>query len=166
MKEAIKSIGIFVVALFISVILYPFLHELGHLIMAILLGVRVVEVNLLPIPNIICETAASNIENFLIGFGGIFFPIILSICISTKKFWIWYANFILKGICLLSVVISALSLIFEKSQLFIQDDMRVVLSLWASGKQFCLIIIAFIAIILSLDLYKEYLWFVKGDKKY
>lgn len=153
-------------ALFISTIVYPSLHEMGHLTMAVLLGVRVVEINLFPIPSILCETASSNIENSLIGFGGIFLPAILSMSIRTKKFWVWYANFILKGICLLSVVISALSLIFEKSQLFIQDDMRVVLSLWASGKQFCLIIIAFIAIILSLDLYKEYLWFVKGDKKY
>lgn len=157
MKDLIKSICIFVISLFTSVIVYPFLHELGHSIIAVFVGARLIEINLFPIPNIIYENAnGSNIKNLLIGFGGVVLPSILSLSIKTKKFWLWYANFILKSICLLSMGISILSIIFEKSQIFIQDDMRTILRLWSESKSICLIVLICMTIILSFDIYKEY----------
>lgn len=156
MKNIIKSISIFFMALFISIVVYPFLHELGHSIMAILLGVRIVEINLLPTPNILCENVGNEItKELLIGSSGIILPIIISLSIRTKKFWGWYSNLILKCICLLSVSISALAIIFQKSKLFLQDDMRIVLGLGDLGKIFCLIIILCMAVILSFNIYKE-----------
>ena len=155
LKDLIKNIGIFVIPLFISIIIYPLLHEIGHIVVAISLGSKVLEINLLPIPNIICENSSSNIHNFLIGFGGIILPVMIAMSIKTKKFWIWYANFILKFICLLSVLISTLSIIFDNSKLFEQDDMRTVISLLHSGKFFCLIIILCLTLILSINIYRE-----------
>lgn len=156
MKNMIKSISIFLMALFISIVVYPFLHELGHSTMAILLGVRIVEINLLPTPNILCERVSNEItKELLIGSSGILLPIIISFSIRAEKFWVWYSNLILKCICLLSVSISALAIIFQKSKLFLQDDMRIVLGLGDLGKIFCLIIIICIAVILSFNIYKE-----------
>lgn len=156
LKNMIKSISIFVMALFISIVIYPFLHELGHSIMAVLLGVRIVEINLLPTPNILCENAHNEIiKEILIGSSGIILPVIISLSIRAEKFWVWYSNLILKCICLLSVSISALAIIFQKSKLFLQDDMRIILGLWDSGKIFCLTIILCMAVILSFNIYKE-----------
>lgn len=157
MKDLIKSIGIFVVPLFISIIVYPFLHEIGHLVVAILLGAKVIEINLFPIPNILCGNVSSNIQNILIGFGGICFPAIISMSIKIKKFWIWYSNFILKVICLLSMVISTISIVFDENKFFEQDDMRTVLSLLQSDKTILLIIIFCMSLILSVSIYKEHL---------
>lgn len=158
MKDLIKSISIFLIPLFISISVYPFLHEIGHLLMAILLGTKVLEINLFPIPNILCENVSGNIQNIFIGFGGAFFPIILSMSIKTKKFWIWYANLILKFICLFSMVISIVSLVFDNKQLFEQDDMRTVLSLMESGKSILLIIILCVTLIIIVNIYKDHLW--------
>jgi len=159
LKDLIKSLRIFIVALFVAIIVYPSLHELGHLMVAILVGTRVVEMQMFPIPNILCENVSiSCFDNILIGFGGISLPAIVSISISSNKFWMWYANFILKVICLLSFVISGLAIIFEGSQLFAQDDMRAVLNIWDSGKSFCIAILFVMVIIFGCSLYNEHLW--------
>lgn len=157
MKDVIKAIEIFIVAMFISIIIYPFLHEFGHFIIAILFGVRVIEVKIFPIPSVmyINNNNIGNIQTLLIGFGGIILPIIISINIRTKKFWIWYANFILKSICLLSLIISILSIIFEKSKIFEQDDMRKMLILCQFSKELFLVFNISIFIMLSFHIYKK-----------
>lgn len=156
MKDIVKSIYFFGISLIVSIIIYPFLHELGHIIMAFIFGVKVIEINLFPTPNIIYKNFnINNIENLLIGFGGMFLPLVLSLNIRSKRFWIWYTNFILKSICLLSMCVSALSIIFKNNNIFNQDDMHTLLSLWSKSKLTCLIIIFFTIIILILNIYNE-----------
>ena len=41
MKVMIKLIGLLMTGLFVAVIIYPLLHELGHSIMAVLVGASV-----------------------------------------------------------------------------------------------------------------------------
>lgn len=156
LRDVIETIKIFFIALFISIIIYPLLHELGHSVIAILIGKKILEIRLFPLPNIMyISNSTGYIENLLIGFGGMLLPIIVSMNIRTKRFWIWYSNFILKSICLLSLIISTLAIIFHKRRVFLQDDMRIVLGLGDLGKILCLIIIICMGIILSLNIYRE-----------
>lgn len=156
MKNIVKSMYIFIISLVVSIIIYPFLHELGHIIMARILGIKVIKINLFPSPNIIYVNAnINNIGNLLIGFAGMFLPLILSLNVRSKKFWVWYANFILKSICLLSMCISGLAVIFKNSNIFEQDDMHTLLSLWKEGRLVYLIIIISTIIILIFNIYNK-----------
>lgn len=93
--------------LFIAVIVYPFLHELGHLLAAVLFGAKVIEFHLLPIPNILCDsTGLSTFLLSLIGFSGMMLPFAISMLIHTNNYYLWYGGLILKGISLLSFIIS------------------------------------------------------------
>ena len=49
MKDTIKAIGLFVVGLTVAAIVYPVMHELAHSLVAIAVGARVVEINILPV---------------------------------------------------------------------------------------------------------------------
>ena len=76
MKDAVKLFGILFFGLLTAVIIYPFLHESGHLIAAVLLGAEVLEFNLFPLPNILCNMAnMSIVEKIIIGLNGLFLPI-------------------------------------------------------------------------------------------
>lgn len=111
MKDAVKLLGVLFFGLLTAVIIYPFLHESGHSVAAVLSGVEILEFNLFPFPNVLCNmTNISNIGRVFIGLSGMIFPIVFSAVISllskNKNFWIWYVTFILKGIGLLSTVMS------------------------------------------------------------
>ena len=79
MKDAVKLFGILFFGLLTAVIIYPFLHESGHLIAAVLLGAEVLEFNLFPLPNVLCDmTHMRDISIIIVGLNGLFFPISFS----------------------------------------------------------------------------------------
>lgn len=53
MKDTIKAMGLFVVGLFVAVITYLVMHERAHSFVAISVGARVVEINILPMPSVL-----------------------------------------------------------------------------------------------------------------
>lgn len=55
MRYFIKAIGLLVVGLLVAIIGYPILHELGHAVIALIVGARVVEINIIPLPNVLCD---------------------------------------------------------------------------------------------------------------
>lgn len=112
MKDILKCIGLLMVGLFVAVIGYPFLHETGHSIVALLVGAKVIDFSLLPLPYVICEISVANkFEIILIGLAGMYLPMIFSLIIRPKSFWFWYMSLLIKGICLLSFVISLVSIV-------------------------------------------------------
>ena len=60
MKDILKYLGLFFVGLFVAIIIYPFLHEAGHSMAAILVGAKVIDFNLLPLPYVTCEVSSLN----------------------------------------------------------------------------------------------------------
>lgn len=116
MKDAVKLFGILFFGLLTAVIIYPFLHESGHLIAAVLLGAEVLEFNLFPLPNILCNMAnMSIVEKIIIGLNGLFLPIFFSAVMLKmfgNSFWNRYISFVLNGISLLASIISAIAVIF------------------------------------------------------
>ena len=107
MKDALKCFGLLAVGLLTAIFLYPFLHEFGHTIAAIVFGRQVCGFRLFPIPSVMCEMDATNkISIIVVGFSGMLLPYLLSLISPRKNFWVWYLWLIISGICLISFSVS------------------------------------------------------------
>lgn len=111
-KDVLRTGYLLLCGLFIAVIVYPFLDELGYSLAAVLFGAKVIEFHLLAIPNILCNSAGLSIFLLLmIGFSGMMLPFSISMLIRPKNYYMWYGGFVLKGISLLSFIISIVAVI-------------------------------------------------------
>lgn len=157
MKDIIKTIGLFIVGLTVAVIIYPVMHELAHSIVAIMVGARVIEINIFPLPNVLCEVSKTDSVGIVaIGIGGMLLPFLFSVVIKPRFFWGWYANFIVKGICFLSFVIATISTIFyiiEKP--LANDDITQILTVWENGHRLCICVFVLLSAIALKQLIKE-----------
>ena len=153
MKDALKSLGILIIGLFVAIIAYPFLHETGHSIAAVLAGAKIVEFDLLPIPSILCDASGVSTNGLVaVGFGGILFPIMISITLPRKWFFTWYFRALLQGISVLALVVSFVSVLFKVNP---TDDMFQVLRFWQFDESLLLLIlscgIAAVLILIVID---------------
>ena len=157
MKYVIKVSALFLVGLLMAVIIYPIMHELGHSLTAVLVGAKVIEINLLPLPNVLCDI--SNTDNtgiVFIGFSGMVIPFLFSAVIKPKGFWLWYSNFVLRGISALSFVVAIIStLSFIAGSPMPNDDITQILLLWQNGQWLCLVTSVFFATMAVWKLVKE-----------
>lgn len=128
--------GMILMGLLVAIIVYPFLHEGGHSLTALLVGANVVEFDILPLPYVICNVASlTSIQQIVIGVSGMIIPFLIAVLIPHKWFWSWYIRFLLFGFSLLAVVISVATLILPNgADLNPQDDMLRVLSLWSGAE--------------------------------
>lgn len=84
--KAKQMLGIFSIGLFTAILLYPTLHEAGHSLLALIVGAKVVDFNLFPIPSIMCDVfGVGNTGIILIGLGGIIIPYVISMIFKTKN---------------------------------------------------------------------------------
>lgn len=157
MKDTIKAIGLFIVGLFVAVIVYPVMHELAHSLVAILVGARIEEINILPMPSVLCDVRMVDATGIVaIGMSGMLLPYFLSAVIKPKSFWMWYANYIVKGISALAFVISTISTVcFLTGNPLPNDDTTQTLMIWSDGKWICLTISLGLAIFAIVRMIKE-----------
>lgn len=147
MKDILKYAGLFFVGLFVAIIIYPFLHEAGHSMMAILVGAKVIEFNLFPLPYVTCEVSNLNTTSIiLIGLAGMFVPALISIIVRPECFWFWYCNLVIKFICLLSFAISFVATVLYLFGVTIKnEDIVQVIDIWNNG-----VLVLIITMVLSM----------------
>lgn len=157
MKDTIKAIGLFVVGLFVAVIIYPVLHELAHSLIALTVGAKVIEINILPVPSMLCDVKSVDSTGMVaIGMSGMLLPYFLSAVIRPKSFWIWYANYIVKGISALAFVISTISTVcFLMGNPLPNDDTTQTLMVWSGSKWICLAMSMGFAVLAIVRLIQE-----------
>lgn len=128
--------GMILMGLVVAIIVYPFLHEGGHSLAALLVCADVVKFQILPLPYVMCNVASlTSIQQIVIGVSGMIIPFLIALLIPRKWFWSWYIRFLLFGISLFAFVISAATLILPNgADLNPQDDMLRVLSLWSGAE--------------------------------
>lgn len=127
-----KFVIIITVGLASAILVYPFLHELGHIVALVLAGGEVVQVRFLPVPSVLCNMQnVGNGGSIFVGFGGIVFPAITALCMNGKGFVIWFLKIVLLGITVLAHIISIISLLMNIN---VQDDMIKILKFWYYGK--------------------------------
>lgn len=157
MKDAIKLSGILVIGLLTAIIIYPVLHESGHSVAAILFGADVVEFNLFPLPNVLCNMGSVNKIGIVItGIGGMIMPLFISVVIPVKRFWLWYTALILKGISLFSLIISTVAIIlYQLGTPMINEDITQVLNIWNDGWIACLIISVLLSALIVISIIRR-----------
>ena len=135
-KDLRKAIWLLFIGLLTAVVIYPFLHETGHSLATIILGGKVVEFHLFPLPNMLCDgSRLSNNALAFIGLCGMLFPFLISAIIKTKRFTLWYILQLLKGISVLAFVLSLVSIFGIKRGVYVtNDDIITVLRFYPDGK--------------------------------
>lgn len=135
MKDTLKILGVLFAGIFTAAFLYPFLHESGHSLVAFAVGAEIKEFNLYPMPSVICNIGTlDNYEIILIGLGGMLLPFVPVAFIQPKGFWQSYIIFVMRGICLLSFLISFISiLLFYTGKEIANDDMTKILQMDSSN---------------------------------
>lgn len=129
MKDWIKVIFIMIFGLFIAVFVYPTLHELGHMLSAVVCGGEIRELHIFPSAYVVCNTVnIGDVGKIVVGLSGMMLPFLLTSMMQPKKFWSWYACFILRGVCILSFLISLAAVVmFHFEREIPNEDMTQVL---------------------------------------
>lgn len=146
MKIFLKSAGFFAVGLLIAAVVYPVLHEAGHLLTAVLVGAKISDFSLL---SLACEGDVTC--QVFTGLGGIMLPYFLSMSLRPADFWLCYSAFVLKGISVFSVFVSMLAIIFDWQN----DDVVQVLHLFPKGTYLFVSLFAVMLIYGVLQLTKD-----------
>lgn len=173
MRDVLKSIGLLIVGLMIAVFFYPFIHEFSHSIIALLVGAEIFEFNILPVPNILCNVSkVDDVGIVAIGLSGMILPFLFSAVIKPKRFWLWYANFLIKGISVLAFLISGIATIsFMSGKPIPNEDITQVLGIWQTGKYAILVVLvllvcaALISIVKDKPIRRCIEYFIKPMKK-
>lgn len=144
-SDYLKIFGIIAVGLGTALLLYPFLHELGHTLAIIATGGEILEFHLFPLPNVLCELKEYTAFNtIIVGFSGMMLPFLVSAIPNHKNFWVWLSNLYLKSISLLSFLISTAVVVLYQCGIPIQnDDMTKVMDAYPkAGCVYVLILLA------------------------
>lgn len=135
LKDYLKITLMTIIGFMCSLLIYPFLHEWGHALTAILLGGKCVAIHLFPSPYMVCDAAdIGEFELVAIGLSGILFPLPVSFVLCGGNFYMWFARLILRGIIVLSLAISALIVALRNFGIVAQgDDITEILHIWSGG---------------------------------
>ena len=129
MKDTLKFSALIVLGLITAILIYPVLHELGHIIAAVLVGAEVREVVILPLPSVLCQIdTTSPISMIMVGVSGMLLPYLITLNKAPKGFWMWYVWLVLKGICILSFVIAGIAVFqYQSGTPMVNEDMTQVM---------------------------------------
>jgi hypothetical protein len=124
------------IAFVAALLLYPLTHELGHALAALLLGGKPFAIELLPLPCIVCEASGlSNTGLIIVGLSGLILPALIALPLRRCSFFLWYTSFIMRGIVLLSMAVSAVTAFLYCADIPLpEDDITGVLELWRGGE--------------------------------
>ena len=101
MTDAKRGAMLLLLGLFTAVLLYPALHEGGHILVTLLLGGRIREVRLGAAASVLCGGLRHG-ELAAVAFGGVGLPLVLAMLLRPKHFPLWYVVQLVKGISVLA----------------------------------------------------------------
>lgn len=136
MKEIFKMINLLVFGLLTAIVIYPLLHEMGHIAVALLTGADIVEIGVLPTPFIACEISTTDyVAQVLIGLSGNMLSFVIPMFLCPKNFWLWYIVFVTRTISIFAVFLSLVSAIIGIDGIACEtEDIVKVLQIFPNGK--------------------------------
>lgn len=152
MKISFKLGILFCLGLLSAILIYPILHELGHIIAILVVQGEINEVSLFSVPYVSCSVKDLNqYEIAFISLNGNLFPYFISEIIKVKNFWVRYIFFTVRYIVLYSFVITLLSMMFSPILFNINDDIIKLLSMFPS-LSWCVV---YLYVLLSFRILKQ-----------
>lgn len=164
LKLILKFFALLIVGLLIAVIIYPFLHETGHSLLAMIFGAKIMDFQILPIPSVLLKMSSSisEFDFVLIGLSGMLLPYLISILLPAKTFWKWYVRIALRLICMLSFTMSIASiLMYQKGSPMPNDDITIILQNFPQYMPFCFVILTLLLIVSMIMFVKDFVIFNK-----
>ena len=142
MKDALKVAYILFIGLLVAIFIYPFFHEAGHYIAALLTGLKIYDFNLFPFPYVVCDNAEiEGIKGAVIGISGMLLPFFAAFLFNSKKFSMWLFSFFLSGISALAFVLSYLAVLcYESKIIWKNEDIVKIIELSKISSSFWLVI--------------------------
>lgn len=158
MKPFIRAGAITLIGLAVAIFLYPFLHEMGHLVAVMLSGARPQELRLFPLPYVSCDlSAVGRLSRCFVGLFGMLFPLLVSFLIRKRVFWLWLIAFLLKGISMLSFAISAVAMLFcHHGGVWAREDIVRVAGIWEPFSGFWAFWMLALVAFCGVDLYLQH----------
>lgn len=124
-----------------AAILYPVIHELSHLLCALVFGAIVIDYTVFPIPSVLCNVGGLNDwQLFLVVLSGPIIPFIIGIILKINNFWIYYIKTVIVLISGFSFVISIIGMRLNWEILTEQDDIVRFANLIPYGEGICFVI--------------------------
>lgn len=130
LKSILKFILLFIIGLSVAIIFYPFLHETGHSITALILGAKIIDFQIFPIPSVLLEmnSSTSKMDFLTIGISGMLLPFVISFLLLSNSFWKWYVKIALRLICIISFISGMISIFaYQKGSILQNDDIVILL---------------------------------------
>ena len=110
-------------------------------VMTLLLGGRIREVRLGAAASVLCGGLRHG-ELAAVAFGGVGLPLALAMLLRPKYFPLWYVVQLVKGISVLAILLSLISLIGCKYGVIVEnDDIMNAVRLWPEGRGVCLVLL-------------------------
>jgi hypothetical protein len=135
-RDVLRLVGITLAALFTALVLYPFLHESGHALAALLTGADCRAFRLFPTPYV--EVSAAQISRAAlaaVGLSGPLLPCAAALICPSKPFPVWCIRLTARGICVLSMLISATAILLRRGGAIMEnEDVIQVLAFWPDGE--------------------------------
>lgn len=147
MKDFVKVCGILLLALLATLFGYPFLHELGHWVAAVMCGARVENFRLFSVPFVLCNVyGIHEASKVIIGVSGILLPFFVSFLIKGKSFWVWLFSFCLKIVSTVAFCFSCMAIMCYKFDIVWQgeDIVTILRSTSTSSSLWLLLMLAFL----------------------
>ncbi len=115
--------------------LYPFLHELGHLLCGLLVGGTLKGVSWYPAPGVWFDLSGTDDVGYIAtALAGIYLPYLYALSLHPKHFFPWFLSYTFKGMVLLSLLLSmGVVLLYSQGQIVAGDDLVKVLTRFEEG---------------------------------
>lgn len=157
MKDFYRFSSLSLISFSIAIIVYPLIHEFGHIISTAFLGGKIVNVSMFPIPNVYCSVGGINPNGMmLISISGIGLPWFLSLFLKFQRFTLWFGFLIFKLITVYSLLLSVIAIISQKTEYCIKnDDMLIFIQNYSGKSQNIIFILVLMNIILLLNICKQ-----------
>ncbi len=108
MKDIIKYIGLLSSAMLCAAVIYPLLHECGHMIAAGLVGGSVSEFRLFPSAYTQCNLeSVGDLGKAAISLSGMILPASFILLTKSRNFWLWYIGAAVSALSALSFAVSS-----------------------------------------------------------
>ena len=111
MRFWVKSASVVAVSVFTSIIVYPLLHEAGHITAALIIGYEIKEIGIDSALYIRFMADSNVLKVLFVTFGGMVLPVLVSWLIPGRCFYLWLIKTVIIATGAVVVLLSVLSVV-------------------------------------------------------